>query len=334
MASTRKFRNITTQLFSNETSAPVQKVSKPSAWAKPVEHSFDTVDAALQSLAPVLPNRQTTLEVCQQYLADLDRSLANLTLIHENTTDPTMQNVGGGIAPKNVRTAPAPGRVPSKDAKDSLAGSSPSAEESTTPSAPGNGHASSSVKKNEWTKVRAPKKAATTKPVAGSIPHKKAADTGMALRLRAREKLEESQRHFSAAASLHDKGRWAEASAARAEAKALHEQYLALNQHAEATVFAEKNPDMDASLAIDLHLLSWAEAEARLQTHLPVLTAAARRRRVRTVKVVVGAGNHSVGGQPVLGPRVERWLRDRGVPARETPGLTGVLAVRADAVWN
>jgi DNA-nicking Smr family endonuclease len=316
MASTRKFRNITTQLFSNETSAPVQKVSKPSAWAKPVEHSFDTVDAALQSLAPVLPNRQTTLEVCQQYLADLDRSLANLTLIHENTTDPTMQNVGGGIAPKNVR------------------GSSPSAEESTTPSAPGNGHASSSVKKNEWTKVRAPKKAATTKPVAGSIPHKKAADTGMALRLRAREKLEESQRHFSAAASLHDKGRWAEASAARAEAKALHEQYLALNQHAEATVFAEKNPDMDASLAIDLHLLSWPEAEARLQAHLPVLTAAARRRRVRTVKVVVGAGNHSVGGQPVLGPRVERWLRDRGVPARETPGLTGVLAVRADAVWN
>jgi DNA-nicking Smr family endonuclease len=345
MSTARRCKNITTEIFAGGPASSGAKVTKPMAWKSIKENgpSVDTMEAALQSLLQMFPNftKETLLEVYQGFIGDLDSSIDYLTSLNVSP-GPTMQSMNVPKFMHPVRKDPkdpakmltAKSGVPCSSSKDDqtlrldpMISATKMSTKSTGESEPGETTEDKTppVVETEWEKVKPPKQRTHSKP-------KQTIDTGKELRLRAKEKYAEFQRLFSAAASLHDKGRWAEASAARAQAKALHEQYLALNQRAEAVVFAEMNPAMDASLAIDLHYLSWPEAEARLQAHLPALAAAARRRVVHRVRVIVGAGNHSLGGQPVLGPRVEQWLRDRGVPARET--LAGVWAVPADAVWN
>ena len=56
---------------------------------------------------------------------------------------------------------------------------------------------------------------------------------------------------------------------------------------------------------IDLHRLTAGQALAALEAEL----AYCRSGRVSPLIVITGRGSHSPGGQPVLRPKVEAWLR-------------------------
>ena len=114
--------------------------------------------------------------------------------------------------------------------------------------------------------------------------------------------------------------------ATRLSEKARHhqEQYQTLNEMARTKIIEEFNPDMDASMRVDLHQLHVAEALELLATKLRQWSSSAGGRRL-LVDVVTGAGNHSREGKAVLRPRVKAWLEERGM--RYYPINDGLLKV-------
>ena len=186
--------------------------------------------------------------------------------------------------------------------------------------------ASTSCEIPDFSNWEAPKRRKKT------TPSKKPSDprenqTGMSLRQHAQSLKEKHTQLLRKATSERDKGRPASSDQILAVAKELHTQYLSWNAKAEEKLFAEKNGQMDATLTIDLHFLTAAEAEARLAAHLPGLAAAARQSKSRWVRIVVGAGAHSAGGRPVLEPATRRWLDARGIKSRQA--APGVLEAQA-----
>ncbi len=98
--------------------------------------------------------------------------------------------------------------------------------------------------------------------------------------------------------------------------------------------FRKRELELDAQL--DLHGRTKKEAERRVRLFLDESV----RERWELVAIVCGRGVHSDGGEPVLKPAVERWLRDDLRPMvlefREAPSWLGgsgtlVVRVRRDA---
>jgi DNA-nicking Smr family endonuclease len=96
-----------------------------------------------------------------------------------------------------------------------------------------------------------------------------------------------------------------------------------------AEVFRKREIELDAQL--DLHGKTKKEAERRVRLFLEESV----RERWELVAIVCGRGVHSDGGEPVLKPAAERWLRDdlraMVLEFREAPawlGGSGTLVVR------
>ncbi len=104
-----------------------------------------------------------------------------------------------------------------------------------------------------------------------------------------------------------------------------------MQRRAAETLFRERNPDPASALSLDLHFLSSAEAIEVLATHLPALAEAARAAKRRWVRLIAGAGLHSVG-TPVLYKAAEDWLRQWGAKVRAAAGEYGTLEVNVDSL--
>ena len=78
---------------------------------------------------------------------------------------------------------------------------------------------------------------------------------------------------------------------------------------------------------VDLHGCTVESAERRLLSELTRCRAAGR----SPVLVITGKGYGSHGGQGVLGPAIEKWLKG---PGGTRVGVSGVRAVRAGGAYE
>jgi len=117
---------------------------------------------------------------------------------------------------------------------------------------------------------------------------------------------------------LFGKGDPAAAHAKIAEIKKWHQKMHEANAAAAEEIFNTRN-SKDSECILDLHGLYKVEALAQVDRWL-------KSKKRGRVEIVTGIGYHS-GGQPVLKPAVQKFLRARGLVSYEKADNAGTLVV-------
>jgi len=135
------------------------------------------------------------------------------------------------------------------------------------------------------------------------------------LRMLAHEQYQRRTRYFEDANLAYNRGDGAEAKRLANLGKSANEEMRKLNTEAKHKIFVEKNAQIsrDNLREIDLHGLTVNEALDVLANHIQVAKEVANSSNGHyPVRIITGAGIHSIGGKPRIKPAVVDWLKNQG----------------------